>query len=229
MHNEAARSESCGPHRLCVEMVLLYLDATEVALAFDIEGLEAVRLQGVAVAVYAGEGGVDLVLYANVFIDTDFHAAEAAVDVDDGTIDDVGMTQVEADKTEAGVHISTFEGLTIIAIFLLAEAHVNLVHLAAVHDNGLCLVGGVAMAATSLFAEAQQRNAPYHGHKANHVFPYIGPKDDITCRQKQQDADAETYNGPRFVLVVEDVDEAWHNDEECPPAFKADMNNIHEL
>ena len=30
---KAARSESCGPHRLCVEMVLLYLDAAEVAAA----------------------------------------------------------------------------------------------------------------------------------------------------------------------------------------------------
>lgn len=210
-------------------MVLLYLDATEVAVAFDIEGLEAVGLLGVTVAVYAGEGGFDVVLDTDALVNTDFHAAEGAVEGDDSTIHDVGSSQVEAGEAESGIYLGALETLATVAVVLLAEAHVNLVHLAAVHDNGLRLVGGVAMAATSFLAEEQQRNAPYHRHKANYEFPYIVPKDDIACCQKQQDADAETNNGTRLVLVVEDVDKARHNDEECPPSFEVDVNQVKEF
>jgi len=226
---DEARSESCGPHPFVSRWRLLYLDATEVAVTFEIECLGAVGMLGVAVAVHAGKGGIDAVNDTDVFVDTDFHAAEAAVKCDDGTVRDVGTSQVEAGVAEAGVHLGTFETLATVAVVLLAEAHVNLVHLAAIHDNGLLATGGMAMAAATLLAEEQQRDAPYHGHKANHIFPDIGPENDVACRQKQQDADAEADDGAGLVLVVEDVDEARHDDEDCPPALKADMNNIQEL
>ena len=193
---------------------LLYLDATEVAVAFDIEGFETVRLLGVAVAVHASESGVDVVLDADVSVDTDLDAAEIAVERDDSAVHDVGILQVEAGEAKAGMYLGAFETLAAVAVVLLAETHVNLVHLAAVHDDGLWIVGCVVtMAATAFLVEKQQRDAPYHGRKANHELPNIVPVDDIACRQKQQDADTEADDGADFVLVVEDIDEAWHNDE----------------
>ena len=186
-------------------------------------------LLGVAVAFHAGEGGVDFVFDADIFVDTYLDAAEAAFERDDGTVHDVGTTQVEADVSEAGMHLGSFKTLAAVAVVLLAEAHVDFVHLAAVHDDRLRLAGGMAMAATVLFAEEQQRDAPYHSHEADDVFPNIGPEDDIAGCQKQQDADAETDDGTCFALVVEDVDETGHNDEERPPAFEVDMNNIQEF
>lgn len=225
---KAARSSRCGPHRLCVEMVLLYLDAAEVAVAFEVEGLTAVGGLGVAFAVDAGEGGVDVVHDTDALVNTDFHAAEAAVDIDDGSVAEVGIAQVEADETEGGVHVGALEGLSVEAVVLLAEAHLNLVHLAAVHDDGVRLAG-VAMAAWLLLAEEQQRDAPYHGHNANHVFPDVVPRDDVASRQKQQDADAAADDGASLVLVVEDIDEARHDDEECPPAVEFDADQSEEF
>ena len=65
-------------------------------------------------------------------------------------------------------------------------------------------------------------NYPYHGYKADHVFPDVVPRDDVASRQKQQDADAAADDGASLVLVVEDIDEARHDDEECPPSVECD-------
>lgn len=84
---EAALSESCGPLFLFLYgWWLLDLDAAEVAVAFEVEGLGTVAVLGAAVAVDTGEGGVDVVHNTDALIDSDFHAAEAAVDGDDGAV-----------------------------------------------------------------------------------------------------------------------------------------------
>ena len=211
---------------VCIE--LLYLDAAEAAMAFDIERFGTVGMLGVAFALHAGKGGFDVVLDADVLIDTDLNAAEATVECDDSAVHDVGITQVEADETKAGMHLGAFKALTVVAVFMFAEAHVDFVHLAAIQNNGLCLADGMAMAAI-LLAEEQQRYAPYHGHKAYHVFPDVGPEDDIACRQEQQDTDAETDDGSCLVAVVEDIDKARHDDEEGPPSFEAYANQSKEF
>lgn len=141
---------------LCVEMALLYLDAAEVAVAFEVEGLGIVGVSGAAFAVDAGEGGVDVILDTDAFVDTDLDAAEAAVDIDDGTIAEVGIAQVEADEAEGGVHVGALEGLSVEAVVLLAEAHVDLVHLAAVKDDGVGVLGGVAVAVAALLAAEEE-------------------------------------------------------------------------
>ena len=147
-------------------MVLLYLDAAEVTVAFEIEGLEAVGVLGVAVAVDAGEGGVNAVIDADALGDTYLHAAEAAVDADDGTVADVGVAQVEAHEAEADMHVGTLEGLAAVAVVLLAEAHVDLVLLATVEDDGGGLFAVMAVAAALLVVEEQQRHTPHDGGEA---------------------------------------------------------------
>lgn len=210
-------------------LLLFNFNSTEAAFTFDIKSFDVANLLGVAVAVHTGEGGVDVVLDADVSVDTYLDAAEVAVERDDGAVHDVGIPQVEAGVAEAGMHLGALETLAAVTVVLLAEGYVNLVHLAAIHDDGLRLAFAMAVAAAAILAEEQQRDAPHHGHEANHVFPDVAPEDDVTCRQEQQDADAEADDGASLVLVVEDVDEARHDDKERPPAFKADMNNIHEL
>ena len=198
-------------------------------MAFEVECLGAVGALGATLAVDTGEGGVDVVLDTDVLVDTYLHAAEIAVDSDDGTVGDVGMTQVEAGEAEADMHVGAFEALAVIAVFLLAEGHVDLVRLAAVHDDGLGLAGGMAVAEMSLLAEEQQGEAPYHGGEAYHILPDIGPEDDIACRQEQQYADAEADDGAGLVAVVEDIDEAGDDDEDGPPAFKVDVDQVEEF
>ena len=132
---------------------LLYLDAAEVAVAFEVEGLKAVGVLGVAVAVDAGEGGVNAVIDADALGDTYLHAAEAAVDADDGTVADVGIAQVEAHEAEADMHVGTLEGLAVIAVVLLAEGDVDLVQLAAVEDDRGGRLNVVAVAVAFLVEE----------------------------------------------------------------------------
>ena len=139
------------------------------------------------------------------------------------------MTQVEAAEAEADMHVGALEALAVIAVFLLAEGHVNLVHLAAVKDDGLGLAGVMTMAGAALLAEEQQGEAPYHSGEAYHILPDVGPEDDIAGRQEQQDADAEAYDGARLVAVVEDIDEAGDDDEDGPPAFEADVDQVEEF
>lgn len=132
---------------------LLYLDAAEVTVAFEVEGLKAVSGLGAAVAVDAGEGGVNAVFDADALGDSDFHAAEAAVDADDGTVADVGIAQVEAHEAEADMHVGTLEGLAVIAVVLLAEGDVDLVQLAAVEDDRGGRLNVVAVAVAFLVEE----------------------------------------------------------------------------
>ena len=102
-------------------MGLLYLNTAEIATAFEIEGLEAFGLLGVAVALHTSKGGIDVVLDTDVLVDTNLNTAEATVERDNGTVHDVGITQVEADETEAGMYLGTFKTLAVIAVFVLAE------------------------------------------------------------------------------------------------------------
>ena len=190
-----------------------------MAVAFEIEGFGAVGMLGAAVAIDAGKGGVDTINDSDTFVDTDFHAAETAVDIDDGTVADVGMTQVEADKTEASVYINALKSLSVKAIVLLAKRNIYLLELATVHDNGLGIAGGVAMAAATFFVEEEQRDTPNHSDKADDILPNITPDDNITCRQEQQYTNAEPDDGACLVLVIEEVDKTGHDDEDGPPSF----------
>ena len=186
-------------------------------------------MSGVAVAVDAGEGGVDAVRDADVFVDADLDAAETAVDGDDGTVADVGIAQVEADEAYRGVHVGALEGLSVEAVVLLAEAHVDLVGLAAVEDDGVGVLGGVAVAGTLLVGEEEERDAPYDGDEAEHILPDVVPGDDAASGEEQQDADAKADDGAGFFTVVEDVDEAGDDDEKRPPAFEADVDDVEEF
>ena len=70
---------------------LLELYPTKVAGAFEVDGIEAIGGLGAAVAVDAGEGGVDAVVDADALGEANLDAAEAAVDADDGAVADVGI------------------------------------------------------------------------------------------------------------------------------------------
>ena len=208
---------------------LLELYPAEVAVAFEVEGLGSVGGRGAAVAVDAGEGGVDAVVDANALGDTDLDAAEAAVDIDDGTVADVGMAQVEVGKAEGGAHVGPHKRLPVEVIVLLAEADVDLVHLAAVEDDGVGVLGGVAVAGGTLLVEEEEREAPHNGNEAEHVFPDVVPRDDGAGGEEEQDADAAADDGAGLILVAEDVDEAGDDDEEGPPAVEADVDDIEEF
>lgn len=210
-------------------MVLFYLDAAEGAVAFNIECLEAVGLLGVAGAVDTGEGGFDVVLDADVVVDTYLDAAEAAVEVDDGAVHDVGIAQVEAGKSKASVHIGAFEILATEAVFLFAEVYVNLIVVAAVLYDGLDLVGDVTMAGFLVVAEEQERKAPHNGNKAEHILPDVVPGDDAAGGEEQQYADAAADDGAGLMAVAENIDEAGYDDKERPPAFEADADDVEEF
>ncbi len=217
------------PHRYVSGWRLLDLYAAEVAVTFEVEGLGTVGGLGAAVAVDAGEGGVDAVVDADALGDTYLHAAEAAVDIDDGTVADVGITQVEAREAEADMHVGALEGLSIIAVFLLAEGDVDLVLLASVEDDGRGGLAVVAVAAALLVVEEQQRHTPHYSGEAEHILPDVVPGDDAAGGEEEQDADAEAYDGAGFVAVAEYIDEAGDDDEERPPAFEADADDVEEL
>ena len=184
---------------------------------------------GAAVAVDAGEGGVDVVHDTDVFVDAYLDAAEAAVDIDDGAVADVGMAQVEVGKAERGAHIGPHEGLSVEAIVLLAEADVDFVLFVAVEDDGVGVLGGVAVAGGVLLAEEEEGDAPDDGDEAEHVLPDVVPGNDGASGEEEQYADAEAYDGAGLILVAEDVDEAGDDDEERPPAFEADVDDVEEL
>ena len=199
-------------------------------MAFEVEGLTAVGGLGAAVAVDAGEGGVDAVVDADALGEAYLHAAEAAVDGDDGTVADVGIAQVEAREAEADMHVGTLEGLAVIAVVLLAEGDVDLVLFAAVKDDGSGRLAVVAaVGAAPLVVEQQQRHAPHDGGEAEHILPDVVPRDDAAGGEEEQDADAAADDGASLVAVAEDVDEAGHDDEERPPAFEADVDDVEEF
>ena len=139
------------------------------------------------------------------------------------------MAQVEADETEGGVYIGALEGLAVEAIVLLAETHIDLVHLAAIEDDRVGVLGGVAVAGALLAGKEEERDAPYHGNEADHVLPDVVPRDDAAGGKEQQDADAAADNGTGLILVVEDVDEAGDDDEKRPPAFEADADDVEKF
>ena len=208
---------------------LFDLYAAEVAVAFEVEGLTAVGGLGAAVAVDAGEGGVDAVVDADTFGDAHLHAAEAAVDVDDGTVADVGITQVEAREAEADMHVGALERLAVVAVVLLAESDVDLVQLATVEDDRHGRLAVVAFAAALLVVEEQERQAPHHGGETEHILPDVVPRDDAAGGEEEQDADAEADDGAGLVAVAENIDEAGHDDEERPPSLEADADDVKEL
>ncbi len=106
--------------------LLFYIYATKVAVPFEVEGLHSVCVLGVAFALDTGEGGINIVPNADALVNTNLYATKIAVDIDDGTVNYIGITQVKTDETEAGVYVSAIEQLAIIAITLLAETNVNL-------------------------------------------------------------------------------------------------------
>lgn len=198
-------------------------------MAFNIECLEAVGLLGVAVAVNTGEGGFDAIYDADVIVDTNLNAAKAAVERDDSTVHDVGITQVEAGKSKAGVHIGAFEILATEAVFLFAEVYVDLIVVAAILYDGFDFVGGGTMASFLVVAEEQKREAPDHSHEADHIFPDVVPGDDAAGGEEQQDADAAADDGAGLMAVAENIDEAGYDDKERPPAFEADADDVEEF
>ena len=198
-------------------------------MAFEVEGRDAVGGLCAAVAVDAGEGGIDAVLDAYALGEADLDAAEAAVDADDCTVAQVGIAQVEAREAEADVHVGPLERLAVVAVFLLAEGYVDLVQLAAVEDDGDGLFRDALTVAALLVVEKDERNTPHDGYEAEHILPDVVPRDDAAGGQKQQDADAAPDDGAGLVAVAEDVDEAGDDDEEGPPAFEADADDVEEL
>lgn len=208
---------------------LLELYPAEVAVSFEVEGLSAVGGLGAAVAVDTGQCGVDAVVDADAFGETDLDAAETAVDIDDGTVTNVGIAQVEPHEAEADVHIGALERLAVVAVFLLAEVDFYLVQLAAIKGDRNGLFSDVLTVATLLVAEEDELDTPYHGNEAEHILPDVVPGDDAAGSQKQQYADAATDDGAGLVAVVEDVDETGNDDEKSPPAFEADADDVEEL
>lgn len=208
---------------------LLELYPAEVAVAFEVEGLGTVGGLGAAVAVDAGQCGVDAVVDAEAFGEADLDAAKTAVDIDDGTVTNVGIAQVEPRETEADVHVGAIERLAVVAVFLLAEVDFYLVQLAAIKGDRNGLFSDALTVATLLVAEEDKLDTPYHGYEAEHILPNVVPGDDAAGSEEQQYADAAADDGAGLVAVVEDVDETGNDDEKSPPAFEADADNVEEL
>ena len=208
---------------------LLDLYPAEVAAPFEVEGLTAVGGLGAAVAVDAGEGGVDAVVDADLLGEADLDAAEAAVDGDDSTVADVGIAQVEADEAEACVHVGALERLAVVVVFLLAEGHLYLVQLAAVEDDRFGMFLSVPVDKVLLLVEEEKHHAPHDGDEADQILPDVVPRDDAASREEQQDADAEADDGTGLVLVAKDVDEAGNDDEQRPPPFEIDVDYVEEF
>lgn len=208
---------------------LLELYPAEVAVSFEVEGLGTVAGLGAAVAVDAGQGGVDAIIDTDTFWEADLDAAETAVDIDDGTVTNVGIAQVEPRETEADVHVGTLEGLPIIAVFLLAEVDFYLVQLAAIKGDRNGLFSDALTVTALLVAEEDELDTPYHGYEAEHILPDVVPRDDAAGGEEQQYANAAADDGASFVAVVENVDETRNDDEKSPPAFKADIDDVEEL
>lgn len=194
-------------------------------MSFEAEGLGSVGGLGAAVAVDAGQGGVDAVVDADAFGEADLDASEAAVDVDDGTVADVGIAQVEPHETEADVHVGALERLAVVAVFLLAKIDFDIV----IEDDRGSLLAVVTADATLLVAEKQERQAPDNGNEAKHILPNVVPGDDAAGSQKQQYADAAADDGAGLAAVVEDVDETGNDDEKSPPAFETDADDVDEF
>lgn len=208
---------------------LLDLYPAKVAVSFEVEGLGTVAGLGAAVAVDAGESSVDAIIDTDAFGETDLDAAETAVDIDDGTVANVGVAQVESHEAEADVHVGALEGLPIVAVFLLAEVDFYLVQLAAIKGDRNGLFSDALTVAALLVAEEDELDTPYHGYDAEHILPDVVPGDDAAGCQKQQYADAAADDGASLVAVVEDVDETGNDDEKSPPAFEADADDVEEL
>ena len=77
---------------------LFNLDAAESAVAFEVEGLCIVGVEGFVV-LDACKRRLEGMLDCHVVADPYLHAAKAAFDIDDGTVEDVGAAQVEAYMT----------------------------------------------------------------------------------------------------------------------------------
>ena len=208
---------------------LLELYPAEVAVSFEVEGLGSVGGLGTAVAVDAGEGGVDAIIDTDAFWEAELDATKAAVDIDDGTVTDVGIAQVEPCETEADVHVGTLEGLAVVAVFLLAEVDFYLVQLAAIKGDRNGLFSDALKVAALLVVEEDELDTPYHGHEAEHILPDVVPGDDAAGGEEQQYANAAADDGAGLVAVVEDVDETGNDDEKSPPAFEADADDVEEL
>lgn len=106
--------------------LLFYIYATEVAVPFEVEGLHSVGVLGVAFALDTSEGGINIVHNADALVNTYLYATKIAVDIDDSTVNYIGIPQVKANESEAGVYVSAIEQLAIVVITLLAETDVNL-------------------------------------------------------------------------------------------------------
>lgn len=198
-------------------------------MSFEVEGLGTVGGLGAAVAVDAGQGGVDAIIDIDTFGEADLDAAETAVDIDDGTVTDVGVAQVEPHEAEADVHVGALERLSVVAVFLLAEVDFYLVQLAAIKSDRNGLFRDALTVAALLVAEEDELDTPYHGYKTEHILPDVVPGDDAAGSQKQQYADAAADDGAGLVAVVEDIDETGNDDEKSPPAFEADADDVEEL
>lgn len=198
-------------------------------MAFEVEGLGTVGGLGAAVAVDASEGGVDAIIDTDTFWEADLDAAEAAVDIDDGTVAYVGIAQVEPCETEADVHVGTLEGLAVIAVFLLAEVDFYLVQLAAIKGDRNGLFSDALTVTALLVVEEDELDTPYHGYEAEHILPDVVPGDNAAGGEEQQYANAAADDGTGLVAVVEDIDETGNDDEKSPPAFEADADNVEEL
>lgn len=157
---------------------LFHLDAAEGAGAFDVESLDGVVGLEVALALDAGKGCLDGRLDTDVAADADFHTAKAAFNIDDGTVEDVGIAQVEGGETKAGVYIGTFETLSGELKQLFAETDVDLAYLAAVLVNLLQFVNSLAVGTLGVAAALaceNKRETPYYRHDADDVFPKVVP------------------------------------------------------
>lgn len=219
---------------LTSHLTMFHLDAAETAVAREVEGPRAVGGLGAAVALDTGKGGLDGVVYAHVPADANLHAAETAVDIDDGAVEEVGIPQVKGGEPETGLHIGALEALTAKVIEMLPEAEADLAYRAAIlldlPQRAVGLASRLPAPAAAPVAE-EEREAPNHRQQAKDVFPKIVPRDDFEGGQQHEDTHSEAREREPLVLAVDESREAGYDDEKRPPAVEAiaDVEDAHEI
>ena len=113
---------------------LFDVNAAEAAHAIDVERLSTFSRWRI-VSTNTSESRLHSGSHAHVFVDTDFHATEAAFHFDDGAVEQVGASQIKTDEAEAGLHIGALESLTAEVELLLTESGVDFAYLTTVLVN----------------------------------------------------------------------------------------------
>lgn len=212
-------------------MSLLDVNTAKAAHTVEVKRFSTISGRSV-LSTHASEGGFHSGSHAYVLVNANLHAAETAFHLDDGTVEQISAPQIEADKSEAGLHIGTLKALTAEVELLLAENGMDFSYLTTVLINQLQLFNRLAvsiMDTNSVFAEKEYRDAIHHCHQADDEFPEVGPSDGTASRQHEQHTYADTDNGSAFVLSGENGGKAGDDNEQCPPTFKGEVEQTREF